>query len=77
MKKTTLYRLTTTFLGADGSSAFYFDTLAAAEMNLAHLDNGEIEKVVITSDNELNYKSACTFNYLTYGCYDVSVEVVS
>lgn len=70
---TTLYRLRTSFLGADAPTEYYFDTLAGAEMNLHHLSNGEIEKVVFDSNYPLNYSSGCTFADLTYGFFDALV----
>lgn len=73
--KTTLFRVTTTFIGADKPSEFFFDTLAHAEMNLAHLDNGEVEKVVITSDYIPNFWNGCTLNDMTCGDSDVYIKV--
>lgn len=72
---TVLYRLTTTFLGADRPQAFYFDTKSAAELNLMHLDNGAVEKVLVKSDYELNYSDGCTLNDLTWGYFDVDISV--
>lgn len=74
---TILWRVRTTFLGADRPSEFYFDTQAGAEMNLAHLDNGNVEKVSITSDYPLEYSTGCTLDDLTHGgLIDVDIEEV-
>lgn len=72
--KTTLYRVRTTWLGADAPTEYYFETKAAAESNLRHLGNGEVEKVEITSDYPLNYRSGATLADLTYGNFDVTVK---
>ena len=70
---TTLFRLKTTHLGADAPTEYYFDTLAGAEMNLHHLSNGNIDKVVIDSNYPLNYSAGCTMNDLTYGFFDALI----
>ena len=70
---TTLYRVKTTWLGADSASEYYFDTKAAAENNLRHLGNGEVDKVTIESDYPLNYSAGCTMDDLTYGYFDVTL----
>lgn len=74
--KTVLWRVTTTFIGANGPSSFYFDTRSWAEMNLRHLDNGEVTKVVITSDYPLNYSSGCTYDDLTMGGWPATLEEI-
>lgn len=70
---TTLFRLKTTHLGADAPTEYYFDTLAGAEMNLHHLSNGNIDKVVIDSNYPLNYSDGCTMADLTYGFFDALI----
>ena len=66
--KTELYRVETTFLGADAPSKFYFDESIKAEKFLKEeCQNGGIEKVGIISDYRLNYSDGCTWNDLTWG----------
>lgn len=74
--KTILYRVRTTWPGADKPSEYYFDTRSAAELNLMHTGNGEIERVEITSDYELNYHDGCTYDDLTYGMWDAAAKEV-
>ena len=68
-----LYKVTTTFLGADGPSDFYFDNADKAETFLAKQINGEITKVRVTAEY-LNYSDGCTYNDLVYGRFDTSTE---
>ena len=71
-----LYRVTTTFLGADAPSRFYFDEAEKAETFLEkECQNGEIEKVDVIGKQSLNYFDCCTFNDLTYGQFKVK-EIV-
>lgn len=73
----TLYRLRTTYLGASGPSEYYYKNKADAEKELWDLDNGEIEKVEVTSDFPLNYcRDGCTMCDLTFGAFDAEVEVL-
>lgn len=73
-----LYKLTTTFSGADGASNFYYNTKAKAMKALEDLDNGEVTEVELTADYNLNYSDGCTANDLTYGNFDADeVEVDS
>ena len=72
----TLYRVRTTWIGADSPSEYYFDTKAGAEMNLMHLSNGEIDKVEVASDYPLNYHHGCTMCDMTYGALDATVKEV-
>lgn len=64
---TELYRVSTTFFGADSPSRFFFDSLDKAEKFWASKPNGEIEKVFITSKEPLNYFDGCVLNELTRG----------
>lgn len=64
---TELYKVCTTFPGADGPSTFYFDTADKAQKYLDSCDNGEIIKTKVSSDTPLNYSDGCTLNELTYG----------
>ena len=68
-----LYKVTTTFLGADRPSDFYFDNADKAETFLAKQINGEITKVRVTAEY-LNYSDGCTYNDLVYGKFQTSVE---
>lgn len=70
---TILYKAKTKFFGADAPSEYYFDTRAAAELNMMHLGSGEVEVVTIESDYPLNYFAGCTMADLTYGAFDVKV----
>lgn len=60
-----LYAATTTFLGADGASTFYFDTLDKAQNYLDDQLNGEITKFEVKGD--VNYHDGCTYNDLSFG----------
>lgn len=65
--KTKLYRVETTFAGADAPSRFYFDESEKAEKFFEkECQNGSLEKVGIISDYRLNYSDGCTWNELTY-----------
>ena len=66
-RKTRLYKLKTTFFGADGPIQFYFADKELAEHEMEGLPNGEIEEVEITSVSPLNYSDGCTFAELTRG----------
>ena len=71
-----LYRVTTTFLGADAPSQFYFKTAEKSEDFLdTECQNGQYEKVDIVSKNPLNYFDGCTMNDLTFGNFDAK-EIV-
>lgn len=43
----TAYKVTTTFLGADGSTEFYFSTKEKAREFLGEQQNGEIDEVEV------------------------------
>lgn len=66
-----LYRVTTTFLGADAPSRLYFKTAEKAEQFLEkECQNGVSEKVDIIGKHTLNYFDGCTMNDLTLGEFD-------
>ena len=69
-----LYRVTTTFVGADKPSRLYFDTEYKARKFLGipcqQSLNGEVEMVNIIANYPLNYFDGCTMNDLTYGAFD-------
>ena len=69
-----LYRVTTTFLGADAPSKLYFDTELKAKKFLGispqRVCNGEIETVNLVADYPLNYSDGCTMDDLTYGDFN-------
>ena len=66
-----LYRVTTTFLGADTPSHFYFDNAEKAETFLEkECANGVYEKVDIICNYALNYFDGCTMDDLTFGAFD-------
>lgn len=69
-----LYRVTTTFPGADEPSRFYFDAKEKALNYLADCENGEFEKVVVTCEYSINYSDGCTLNDLCYGDFN-SIKV--
>lgn len=66
-----LYQVSTTFLGADSPTQFYFDTLVKAESYLDNCINGEIKKFAIVPDGcfamTLNYSDGCSLDDLCYG----------
>lgn len=64
-RKMTLYKVTTTFLGADGPSRFYFDTKEKAQAYLDNQLNGDITKYEVIGD--ANYHDGCTYNDLSFG----------
>ena len=64
--ETTLFKVRTTFTGADSASSFYFDTKDKAQKFLDEQENGEIVPVIITSDCGLNYWDGCVWTELTY-----------
>lgn len=68
-----LYRLRTTFLGADSATELYFDTLEKAQKELESCVNGEIDLVTFEADYKLNYCDGCTYNDLTYGNFDAVI----
>jgi len=66
-----LYRVTTTFIGADAPSKLYFDTEAkAGEYLKAECQNGEMDVVEVVADYPLNYSDGCTMNDLTFGDFN-------
>jgi len=75
--RTELYRVETTFLGADAPSKFYFDEAIKAEEFLEkECSNGVYEPVGIISDYRLNYSDGCTWDDLTYGQNHKPKEVI-
>ena len=69
-----LYKVTTTYPGADGPSTIYYDTEDKAKAYLEGCDNGEVEKLFVSGDN-IRYSDGCTWNELTYGgYYDLEVR---
>lgn len=74
--KTKLYRVETTFAGADAPSKLYFDNRKKAQDYLYDIcENGCVEIVSIESDYPLNYSDGCTMNDLTYGDLNVTETV--
>ena len=65
-----LYEVRTTFLGAGSPSSFYFDTKEKARDYLEEQLNGEINTIIIESNDPLNYSDCCTYDDLTYGGYN-------
>lgn len=67
--KTDMYRVTTTFLGADRPSSFFFDRIEKAQTFYNdECINGEIEKVSVSVDyGEINYSNGCTLCDLCMG----------
>lgn len=75
--RTELYRVETTFLGADAPSKFYFDEAIKAEEFLEkECSNGFYEPVGIISDYRLNYSDGCTWDDLTYGQNHKPKEII-
>ena len=71
-----LYRVTTTFLGADSPSMLYFNTAEKAEKFLdEECQNGTYEPVDVVSDYSPNYSDGCTMNDLTFGDFNAK-EIV-
>lgn len=65
-----LFQVSTTFLGADSPTQFYFDCIGKAESYLDNCINGEITKMSIAPCGclkSLNYWDGCTLNDLCYG----------
>ena len=66
-----LYRVTTTFIGADKPSNLYFNTEEKAKtFVMAECQNGEIKPVDVVADYPLNYADGCTINDLTFGDFN-------
>lgn len=75
--KTKLYRVETTFVGADKKSKLYFDSRKKAQDFLYDFcTNGCVEIVEIESSHDLNYSDGCTMNDLTYGDFDAVEKVL-
>ncbi len=75
--KTRLYRVETTFKGADKKSKLYFDNRKKAQDYLYDFcENGCVEIVEIESNYDLNYSDGCTMNDLTYGDFNVAETVL-
>lgn len=75
--KTKLYRVETTFVGADKKSKLYFDNRKKAQDFLYDFcTNGCVEIVEIESSHDLNYSDGCTMNDLTYGDFDAVEKVL-
>lgn len=62
-----LYKVTTTFQGADGASNFYFSTQEKAEKYLADQKNGEIEEVEFEPENPDGFFEGCVYIDMTFG----------
>jgi putative transcriptional regulator len=71
-----LYKVRSTFLGGDKPIDSYFDTKEKAQEFLdERCDNGEIIKVEVKANYELNYNhDGCSFGDLTYGDFDATEE---
>ena len=73
---TKLYRVETTFAGADAPSKLYFDNRKKAQDYLYDFcSNGCVEIVNIESGYPLNYSDGCTMNDLTFGDFNVTETV--
>lgn len=69
-----LYRVTTTFIGADSPSVLYFNTEEKAQTFLSTCQNGGADLVdVLTADGEYNYSDGCTLNDLTFGAFNAKI----
>lgn len=69
-----LYRVTTTFLGASGSSEFYFDTMEKAQaFREKECQNGEIAQLLAMRNGVggINYSDECSLCQLTYGDFEL------
>lgn len=64
---TILWRVTTRYIGADGSSMFFFDTEEKATAFLWGCNNGAASRREYISDLPLNYSDGCTWDDLIMG----------
>lgn len=71
----TLYRITTTYMGADGPTKTYYNDVTKAFKAFTACKNAEVEKVEVIADYELNYSDGCTMNDLTFGDLD-AIEII-
>lgn len=71
----TLYRITTTYMGADGPTKTYYNDAAKAFKAFTACKNAEVEKVEVIADYDLNYSDGCTMNDLTFGDLD-AIEII-
>lgn len=65
-----LYKVATTFWGADSPSEFYFDTKKKALAYLQEQDNGNIIKVKVRG-TAIDFWNGCTYSDLSRGMYYV------
>ena len=70
IKTMILYKVATTFWGADSPSEFYFDTKEKALAYLQEQDNGNIIKVKVIG-TAIDFWNGCTYSDLSRGMYYV------
>ena len=61
-----LYRVTTSFLGADGPSQFFYNSLSEAQKALEKFENGEIDEVYVKPQMLEGYEDGCPWDSLIY-----------
>ena len=61
-----IYKVTTTFWGADVPSQFFYNSLSKAQKALKKFENGEIEEIYVKPQMLEGYEDDCTWDSLEY-----------
>ena len=61
-----IYKVTTTFWGADVPSQFFYNSLSKAQKALKKFENGEIEEIYVKPQMLEGYEDGCTWDSLEY-----------
>lgn len=69
-----VYKVRTTFLGADNSSEFYFFDIETAKKYLDSLENGEIRAILLKNVNNLGLANGFVYDDLEY--FNPDIEIV-
>lgn len=71
-----LYRVRTTFTGADGPTAYYFSDRHNAETFLNTCDNGNIDTVLAIADYPVPHADMSTLADLSNGDMDINIITI-
>ena len=71
-----LYRVRTTFTGADGATAYYFSDRNNAETFLDTCDNGELDMVLAMADYPVPHADISTLADLSGGDMDINIITI-
>ena len=61
-----IYKVTTTLLGADVPSQFFYDSLSKAQKALEKFENGEIDGIYVKPQMLEGYEDGCTWDSLRF-----------